>query len=182
MWFQSPSELTIKAIGHQWYWSYEYPDHNISFDSLMVEDKDFKPGRQLRLLETDTHVVVPTNTNIRMITTSADVIHSWAIPSFGVKRDSVPGRLNERWFNVQQEVTMVSALSFVAQSTALCLCSLRPISIDHLVDGDTGQIIAEEMGHRVKRVSESDLSEELLKVEARKLCVPSAGGHRHGSP
>lgn len=96
------SDLTIKAVGHQWYWSYEYPDHNISFDSFMIEDKDLKPG-QLRLLETDTHVIVPTNTNIRVITTSADVIHSWAIPSFGVKRDSVPGRLNETWFNVQKE-------------------------------------------------------------------------------
>ena len=96
------SDLTIKATGHQWYWSYEYPDHNISFDSFMVEDKDLKPD-QIRLLSTDTHVVVPTNTNIRVITTSADVIHSWAVPSFGVKRDSVPGRLNETWFNVQKE-------------------------------------------------------------------------------
>ncbi|WP_331256585.1 cytochrome c oxidase subunit II [Candidatus Bealeia paramacronuclearis] len=96
------SELTIKATGHQWYWSYEYPDQKVSFDSFLIEDDKLKPG-QMRLLETDNHVVVPVNTNVRVITTSADVIHSWAIPSFGVKRDSVPGRLNETWFNVKKE-------------------------------------------------------------------------------
>lgn len=96
------AELTIKAIGNQWYWTYEYPDHNIHFDSNMIPESHLKPG-QLRLLEVDNRVIVPVHTNIRVITTSSDVVHSWAVPAFGVKRDSVPGRLNETWFNVRKE-------------------------------------------------------------------------------
>lgn len=96
------AQLTIKAIGNQWYWTYEYPDHQIHFDSNIIPEDQLKPG-QLRLLEVDNRVVVPTHTNIRVITTSSDVIHSWAVPAFGVKRDSVPGRLNETWFHVKKE-------------------------------------------------------------------------------
>lgn len=96
------ADLTIKAIGNQWYWTYEYPDHNIRFDSNMLAENQIKPG-QFRLLEVDHRVVVPIHTNIRIITTSSDVVHSWAVPAFGVKRDSVPGRLNETWFNVRKE-------------------------------------------------------------------------------
>lgn len=96
------AELTIKAIGNQWYWTYEYPDQDIKFDSNIIPDHELKPG-QLRLLEVDNRVIVPINTNVRLITTSSDVIHSWAVPAFGVKRDSVPGRLNETWFNVKKE-------------------------------------------------------------------------------
>lgn len=96
------SQLTIKAIGNQWYWTYEYPDHNIHFDSNLVPEDQLKPG-QLRLFEVDNRVVVPINTNIRIITSSSDVLHSWAVPAFGIKRDSVPGRLNETWFNVRKE-------------------------------------------------------------------------------
>lgn len=95
-------DLTIKATGHQWYWSYEYPDEGIAFDSLMVADADLKPG-QPRLLATDTAVVVPVNKKVRLLTTASDVLHSWAIPSFGVKIDSVPGRINESWFQAQRE-------------------------------------------------------------------------------
>lgn len=96
------AELTIKATGNQWYWTYEYPDHKIQFDSNILADHQIKPG-QFRLFEVDNRVFVPVNTNIRIITTSSDVVHSWAVPAFGVKRDSVPGRLNETWFNVRKE-------------------------------------------------------------------------------
>lgn len=97
------SELTIKAIGKQWYWSYEYPDNgNFTFDATMTADADLKPG-QPRLLETDNAVVVPVNTNIRLLVTAADVIHAWAIPAFGVKKDAVPGRTNETWFRAERE-------------------------------------------------------------------------------
>jgi len=95
------ADLTIKAIGNQWYWTYEYPDQDIRFDSNMVPEDKLKPG-QLRLFEVDNRVVVPAHTNIRLITTSTDVVHSWAVPAFGVKKDSVPGRLNETWFHVKQ--------------------------------------------------------------------------------
>jgi len=93
-------EMTVKATGHQWYWSYEYPDHGeFSIDAIMVPDNKIKAG-QVRLLSTDNAVVVPIDTDVRLLTTSADVIHSWAMPAFGVKLDAIPGRLNETWFRV----------------------------------------------------------------------------------
>ncbi len=96
------ADMTLKAIGNQWYWTYEYPDHDIKFDSNIIPNDKIKEG-QLRLFEVDNRVIVPINTNVRVITTSTDVLHSWAVPAFGVKRDSVPGRLNESWFNVKKE-------------------------------------------------------------------------------
>jgi cytochrome c oxidase subunit 2 len=92
--------ITIKVVGHQWYWSYEYSDYinesgeSIEFDSYMIPESDLELG-QFRLLDVDNKVVVPTDTHIRLIVTSADVIHSWAVPSLGIKMDAVPGRLNQ---------------------------------------------------------------------------------------
>jgi len=98
-----PADMTIKAIGHQWYWSYEYPDHgDIAFDSLMVPDDELQPG-QPRLLATDTEVVLPVDTTVRILVTADDVIHAWAIPAFGTKIDAVPGRTNETWVRVERE-------------------------------------------------------------------------------
>lgn len=94
--------LTIRAIGHQWYWSYEYPDNgNFTFDANLIEKADLKPG-QTYLLDTDNEVVLPIGTDIRIQITGADVIHSWTVPSFGVKHDGIPGRTNESWFNIKQ--------------------------------------------------------------------------------
>jgi cytochrome c oxidase subunit 2 len=92
--------ITIKVVGHQWYWSYEYSDYinesgeSIEFDSYMVPDSDLEQG-QFRLLDVDNRVMIPTDTHIRLIVTGADVLHSFAVPSFGVKIDAVPGRLNQ---------------------------------------------------------------------------------------
>jgi len=98
-----PADLTIKATGKQWYWSYTYPDNGpIEFDSLMVQTKDLKPG-QPRLLSVDNEVVVPVNKNIRVQVIGADVIHAFAVPSFGIKIDAIPGRLNETWFRATKE-------------------------------------------------------------------------------
>jgi len=95
-------ELTIKAIGHQWYWSYEYPDDgDFTFDAYMVADSDLEPG-QPRLLTTDNAIVLPVDTNIQVLVTAADVLHSWAVPAFGVKMDGVPGRINETWFRIEE--------------------------------------------------------------------------------
>ncbi len=95
-------ELTVRAIGHQWYWSYEYPDNgNFTFDARMIRKDEIQPG-QLYLLDTDNEVVLPVGTNIRIQITAADVIHSWTVPSFGVKHDGVPGKVNESWFNINQ--------------------------------------------------------------------------------
>jgi cytochrome c oxidase subunit II len=94
-----PDAMTIKVTGHQWYWTYAYPKENISFDSNSVADKDLKPG-QPRLLTVDNPLVVPANTNIRVLVTSTDVIHSWYVPAFGVQEYAVIGRDNHAWFNV----------------------------------------------------------------------------------
>jgi cytochrome c oxidase subunit 2 len=96
------ADVTIKAIGYQWYWGYEYPDQNIAFEANMVETKNLKPN-QPRLLETDNHVVVPVNKVVKVLITANDVLHAWAVPSFGVKRDAVPGRVNETWFKAVKE-------------------------------------------------------------------------------
>jgi cytochrome c oxidase subunit 2 len=94
--------VTLKVVGHQWYWSYEYSDYNhltqessgINFDSYMLADDDLENGN-FRLLEVDNRVVLPINAHIRVLITAADVLHSWAVPSFGVKVDACPGRLNQ---------------------------------------------------------------------------------------
>jgi cytochrome c oxidase subunit 2 len=98
-----PAELTVKATGTaQWTWTYEYPDHKILFDSNMIQDKDLKQG-QLRLLEVDNEMVVPVNKTVRMQVTAEGIIHAFAVPSFGIKIDAVPGRLNETWFRATRE-------------------------------------------------------------------------------
>nr|NP_839814.1 cytochrome c oxidase subunit II [Amia calva]BAB40745.1 cytochrome c oxidase subunits II [Amia calva] len=90
--------LTIKAIGHQWYWSYEYTDFtDLEFDSYMVPTQDLSNG-QFRLLETDHRMVVPMDSPVRVLITAEDVLHSWAVPSLGIKMDAVPGRLNQATF------------------------------------------------------------------------------------
>src|SRR5579864_1084883 len=91
-------DVTIKATGKQWLWSYTYPDNgNFEFDSTVVQDKDLKPG-QPRLLTVDNEMVVPVNKVVHVLVTGADVIHSFAVPSFGIKIDAVPGRINDTWF------------------------------------------------------------------------------------
>ena len=98
-----PADLTVKATGNQWFWSYTYPDNgNFEFNSILVPDDKLKPG-QPRLLTVDNELVVPANKNVRVQTIGADVIHSFAVPSFGIKIDSVPGRLNETWFKATRE-------------------------------------------------------------------------------
>ncbi|MFV9875701.1 MAG: cytochrome c oxidase subunit II [Rickettsiales endosymbiont of Dermacentor nuttalli] len=96
------AEMNLKVVAHQWYWEYVYPDNDdLSFMSYMITDDQLKPG-QKRLLDVDNRVVVPVNTNIKVLITSADVIHSWAVPAFGVKIDAVPGRTNESWMNIKE--------------------------------------------------------------------------------
>ena len=98
-----PADLTVKATGKQWFWSYNYPDQgNFEFDSIMIPEKDLKPG-QSRLQSVDNPLVVPVNKVVRLQMTGADVIHAWAVPSLGVAMDAVPGRLNEMWFKSTKE-------------------------------------------------------------------------------
>src|SRR5271169_2007184 len=94
-------EMTIKVTGHQWYWSYEYPDQDgLAFDSNIIPEAELKPG-QKRLLDVDNPLVVPADTTIRVLVTGTDVIHSWFVPSFGVQEYAIVGRLNASWMNVE---------------------------------------------------------------------------------
>jgi cytochrome c oxidase subunit 2 len=107
------ADITIKAVGYQWYWGYEYPDENIGFDSYMVDEKDLK-ANQPRLLTVDNEIYVPVNKVVKVLITANDVLHAWALPSFGVKRDAIPGRINETWFKAEKTGT------FYGQCSELC--------------------------------------------------------------
>ncbi len=107
------ADVTVKATGKQWFWSYSYPDSKFEFDSLMVQTKDLKPG-QPRLLTVDNEMVVPVNKVVKVLTTGADVIHSFAVPAFGIKIDAIPGRVNETWFKAEREGT------YYGQCSELC--------------------------------------------------------------
>jgi cytochrome c oxidase subunit 2 len=97
-------DVTIKATGRQWYWNYAYPDHgNFEFDSRIACDQEKIKCQAPRLLAVDNDLVVPVNKNIRVITTGGEVIHAFAVPSFGIKIDSIPGRINETWFRATRE-------------------------------------------------------------------------------
>lgn len=101
-----PADLVIKAIGKQWYWTYEYPQNgNFQFDSLGLSDDAAAKADEPRLLGVDNPVVVPVNKVVWVQTTGADVIHSWAVPQFGVKMDAIPGRVNTTWFKAEKEGT-----------------------------------------------------------------------------
>jgi len=132
------ADVTIKAIGYQWYWGYEYPDENIIFDSYMIEDKDLKKG-QPRLLAVDNVVVVPVNKVVKVLITANDVLHAWALPAFGVKRDAMPGRVNETWFKAEKEGT------YYGQCSELCGIkhAFMPIEVRVVSDEEYEQWLSE---------------------------------------
>lgn len=120
--------ITVKAIGHQWYWSYEYTDYKkLEFDSYIIPTNELKPFN-FRLLDVDNRIVIPFNSQIRIIVTSADVIHSWAVPSLGVKIDGTPGRLNQTRFNTNRTGL------FFGQCSEICGANHRfiPIVIERI--------------------------------------------------
>nr|AHG94083.1 cytochrome oxidase subunit II [Amynthas sp. FJ201110-05] len=122
----SNPSLTVKTIGHQWYWSYEYTDFmNVEMDSYMVQTMDLKLG-DFRLLEVDNRIVVPMQLEIRMLVTAADVLHSWTVPSLGVKVDAVPGRLNQIGFTTSHPGV------FYGQCSEICGAnhSFMPIAME----------------------------------------------------
>jgi cytochrome c oxidase subunit 2 len=118
--------LTIKVIGHQWYWSYEFPNfpHEIEFDSYMVPTSDLNNG-EFRLLEVDNKLLIPVNVNVRLIISSTDVIHCWTIPSLGVKADAIPGRLNQVNFLINRPGKFFGQCSEICGSNH----SFMPITI-----------------------------------------------------
>jgi cytochrome c oxidase subunit 2 len=121
-------EMTLKITSHQWYWSYQYPDNGgFGFDSNLIPEADLKPG-QLRLLDVDNRVILPADTEIRLLMTSEDVIHNWAVQSFGVRMDTVPGRINESWMKVPAS----KIGTYYGQCSELCGVNhaYMPIAVD----------------------------------------------------
>ncbi len=109
------ADVTVKAIGHQWYWEYEYPDEgNFGFDAIMLSNEEAAAAGEPALLATDNRVVVPVGATVKMLITSVDVLHSWAMPAFWVKMDAVPGKINETWFNAKETGV------FYGQCSELC--------------------------------------------------------------
>ena len=152
------ADLTIKAVGYQWYWGYEYPDENIIFDSYMIEEKDLKAD-QPRLLAVDNEVVVPVNQVVKVLITANDVLHAWALPSFGVKRDAVPGRINETWFKAKKEGT------YYGQCSELCGIkhAFMPITVKVVSEEDYQEWLSEA---RVKFAKE-EIKNDKLKIASK---------------
>lgn len=128
------ADVTIKATGYQWYWSYEYPDHEIVFDSFLLPREDLAANGYAEdeyLLATDTAMVVPVNKTVVVQVTGADVIHSWTIPAFGVKQDGVPGRLAALWFKAERQGV------YFGQCSELC-------GKDHAYMPITVKVVSEE--------------------------------------
>nr|AQP26423.1 cytochrome c oxidase subunit 2 [Patawatermes sp. A TB-2017] len=118
--------LTLKTVGHQWYWSYEYSDFTkVEFDSYMVSQEDLQMG-MFRLLDTDNRVVLPMNSPIRLIVTAADVLHSWTVPGLGVKTDATPGRLNQVSFSINRPGILYGQCSEICGANH----SFMPITIE----------------------------------------------------
>ena len=152
------ADLTIKAVGYQWYWGYDYPDENIIFDSYMIEEKDLKAD-QPRLLAVDNEVIVPVNKVVKVLITANDVLHAWALPSFGVKRDAVPGRINETWFKAEKEGT------YYGQCSELCGIkhAFMPITVKVVSEEDYQEWLSEA---RVKFAKE-EIENDKLKIASK---------------
>ena len=153
------AEVTIKAIGYQWYWGYEYPDENIIFESYMIKEEDLKEN-QPRLLAVDNEVVVPVNKVIKVLITANDVLHAWALPSFGVKRDAVPGRINETWFKAEKVGT------YYGQCSELCGIqhAFMPITVRVVTDEEYAIWLAEA---KMKFANEPITENEYKKLASK---------------
>ena len=145
------ADVTVKAIGYQWYWGYEYPDENIIFDSYMIETKDLKKD-QPRLLAVDNEVVVPVDKVVKVLITANDVLHAWALPSFGVKRDAVPGRINETWFKADKVGT------YYGQCSELC-------GIKHAFMPITVRVVSDEEYQEWLKDAKIKFAKEIIKEE-----------------
>jgi cytochrome c oxidase subunit 2 len=137
------ADVTVKAIGNQWYWSYEYPDHGVTFDSNMLPDAEARARGEPRQLAADYRMVVPVGAVVKVITTSNDVIHSFGVPAFWIKIDAVPGRLNETWFRAERPG--------VYYGVCYELCGARhgymPIAVEVVSQAQFAQWVASRGGH-----------------------------------
>jgi len=152
-------DLTIKAVGYQWYWGYEYPDENIIFESYMIKEEDLKEN-QPRLLTVDNELVVPVNKVVKVLITANDVLHAWALPSFGVKRDAVPGRINETWFKAEKVGT------YYGQCSELCGIqhAFMPITVRVVTDEEYAEWLSEA---KMKFAKEPIIKNEYKKLASK---------------
>ena len=152
-------DLTIKAVGYQWYWGYEYPDENIIFESYMIKEEELKEN-QPRLLTVDNELVVPVNKVVKVLITANDVLHAWALPSFGVKRDAVPGRINETWFKAEKVGT------YYGQCSELCGIqhAFMPITVRVVTDEEYAEWLAEA---KMKFANEPITENEYKKLASK---------------
>ncbi len=125
------ADVVVKATGNEWYWSYEYPDAKIAFDSRIIDEKELQPG-QIRNLSVDNEMVVPANKFVQVLITGGDVIHQWVVPSFGSRADGIPGRINRTWFIAKEEGV------YYGECSALCGQGhpYMPIAVRVVSDGD----------------------------------------------
>ncbi|MEM9145054.1 MAG: cytochrome c oxidase subunit II [Pseudomonadota bacterium] len=141
------TEITIKAIGNQWYWEYQYPDQEVEISAYMLdrdELEEYGYEQDEYLLATDTRIVIPVDTNVHLLVTASDVIHNWAMPSFGIKTDAIPGRVNEAWFNVSETGT------YFGQCSELCGMhhAYMPIVVEVVTREEYDAWIAEELAKK----------------------------------
>jgi cytochrome c oxidase subunit 2 len=153
------ADVTVKAVGYQWYWGYEYPDENIIFESYMIKEDELKES-QPRLLTVDNEVVVPVNKVVKVLITANDVLHAWALPSFGVKRDAVPGRINETWFKAEKVGT------YYGQCSELCGIqhAFMPITVRVVTDEEYAIWLAEA---KMKFANEPITENEYKKLASK---------------
>jgi cytochrome c oxidase subunit 2 len=132
-------DVVVKATGKQWYWSYEYPDAKVAFDSYPIDDKDLKPG-QLRNLSVDNEMVVPVNKVVQVLITGGDVIHQWVVPNFGSRADGIPGRINRTWFVAKEQGI------YYGECSALCGQghAYMPIAVKVVSDEEYGKWISDK--------------------------------------
>jgi|TARA_B100000315_G_scaffold243056_1_gene266021 cytochrome c oxidase subunit 2 len=156
------ADMTLKAIGHQWYWTYEYPDHgNFTFDANMLAVDDLK-DKSKRMMETDERIVLPVGKKIRLLITADDVLHNWAVPSFGIKLDAVPGKLNETWVQINKPGVYYGFCSELCGTNH----SYMPIAVE-AVSEDEFKAWVEKAKKKFARVDEP-ARDEAVKVARRR--------------
>lgn len=160
--FPPKIDMTVKATGYQWYWGYDYPDHGINFDATMVATEDLK-DKSLRLMDTENRMVIPAGKNIRLLTTSADVIHAWAVFNFGVNINATPGRINEVWFRVDNPGTYFGHCNKICGGNH----AFMPIAVEALGEREFAAWLVEAKKKFAKAEDEAASKLALLSQAAR---------------
>jgi cytochrome c oxidase subunit 2 len=182
-------EMTLKVTGYQWYWGYEYPDHGgVAFDAMMVPTAELQEG-QPRLLATDREVVLPVDTDIRILVTANDVIHAWAVPAFGVKTDAIPGRTNETWVRIEREGVYYGQCSEICgNGHAYMPIQVRAVSKEDFAawvaseggsmpaPGTEGAAVDAAAGPADARTAEEQPAEVTGEQEPAEIPAPTTGG------